>query len=335
MPRVISIISMGFSGSTLLDCLVGSIPGVFSTGEVTYLPWQIYRGSGDRRAVSQEEAAARQDVCSCLRSFRTCEVWTRIVRRLNDKVGFDIYQDPFRFKIAILANPQYVPVGERRWQDLLLYRLPRRATQLATGPVVLKPLVDLARFWMRRRIENNWLLFDTICELFGAQYVVDSSKDLLRFQMLRSFRPADIRPVVLIREIHGVAYSGFKRKRDPVKTAKRWVQYYNYVMAQLRRSGSVDWHVVLYRNLARNPVGERRRIAKLLDLPDPGDDIRIDTRDSHLVAGSAMRYRGSIAIQYDDAWQRKMHPDLRGTVRRIAQGLDAELREIIERSETK
>lgn len=335
MSGVISIISAGHSGSTLLDYVVGSIPGVFPTGEVTYLPWQIHRRGGDPPTVSQEEALATQNVCTCLRTFRTCEVWSRIVRHLNEKVGFDIYQDPFRFKIAILTNPRYVRLGERRRRDLLLYRLPRRVTQLAMGRGPLKPLANLARFSIRHRIQNNWLLFDAICEQSGAKFATDCSKDLLRFEMLRSLRPADIRLIVLIREIHGVAYSALKRKRDPIKTAENWVQYYNRIMAQLRRTNSLGYHVVLYRNLTRDPATERRRLADFLDVPDPGDDVQIDTRESHLVAGNPMRYCGRIVIRHDEAWQREMHPDLRGTVHRIAQGLDAELREILEKSEAK
>ena len=43
MVNLIYIVSPGHSGSTLLDMLLGSLPGVFSLGECTYLPWQLYR----------------------------------------------------------------------------------------------------------------------------------------------------------------------------------------------------------------------------------------------------------------------------------------------------
>lgn len=112
MSKMISVISPGHSGSTLLDFVIGSIPGVFSTGEVTYLPWQIYRRTGGDPSVTKEEALAKQDVCSCLNTFRACDTWKTIIDRLSGAVGFDIYEDPFRFKMAIFANQRYIKPRE-------------------------------------------------------------------------------------------------------------------------------------------------------------------------------------------------------------------------------
>ena len=44
--KLIYIVAAGHSGSTLLDMLIGSIPGVFSTGELNHLPWQLSRTPG-------------------------------------------------------------------------------------------------------------------------------------------------------------------------------------------------------------------------------------------------------------------------------------------------
>lgn len=335
MSKIISVISPGHSGSTLLDFIIGSIPCVFSTGEVTYLPWQIHRRPEGPSSVTREEALAQQNVCSCLRTFRACDTWVQIINRISEAVGFDVYQDPFRFKIAIFANQRYVRPREMRWLKLLfhhlpLYYIPHRTIEYAMKKSALAPLAKLSKHLIRNRLKNNWLLFDTIGEVCGSQYVVDSSKDMLRLQMLHSFRPTDVRVILLVRDICGVAYSEIKRKGNPLMRARQWVSYYNRIMPQLHSIKNVNYHVVLYENLTRDPIGQRRRIAEYLDLPDPGDNIQIDTTKSHLVAGNPMRYRGKIDIKHDNAWQAEINESLRREIRDIGQALDKQLRKIID-----
>jgi hypothetical protein len=332
VSKVVSIICAGHSGSTLLDCVIGSIPGAFSTGELTYLPWQIGRSAGHPSAVSAEEARVTEDVCSCLRSFRTCEAWSAVIARLSEKVGFDIYQDPYRFNMAILRNAGYTRPNNKRWKNLLTAPWPRWLTNLAIQHRPLRFVRDLAQAYVRAPVENNWLLFDTMHEVLGAEYVVDSTKDFLRFLMLHSFRPEDIRMTLLIRDIRGVTFSSVKRGLDPLAWAKLWLRYHNRIMTALRENKDVKWEIVLYENLVEHPLEVRKRLANFLDLPDPGDDLRINTRERHLVAGNPIKYQGEITIRHDDTWRTGLDPEVRRQVDTIAEGLDQSLRELIDRA---
>ena len=330
MLRVASIVSTGHSGSTLLDCVMGSIPGVFSTGEVTYLPLQIQRRGADPPTVSQEQAREIGDVCSCLSCFRTCSVWAPVVRRLSEKSGFDIFQDPLRFKIALLAPHKYVARDQKPWTHFARLQLPRFVINTAAQHRALNSVVRVARSCMQRTVRNNWLLFDTIAEVMGTKCTVDSSKDLLRFLMLHAHRPSDIRMVFLIRDIRGVALSFLKRKQDPIVFARHWVRYNNRIMSVVNSDERIDYQIVLYEDLARDPVGQRRRLASFLGLPDPGDEIHIDTRERHLVAGNPMKYQGNITIRHDRAWREELDPDVRREIDKISQGLSDPLKEIME-----
>ena len=69
--KVLYIGGLGRSGSTLLDRMLGQLPGFFSAGEIRDL-WQ--RGL-------RENA-----LCGCGAPFKECEVWTR--------VGKEAYPDP-------------------------------------------------------------------------------------------------------------------------------------------------------------------------------------------------------------------------------------------------
>lgn len=330
MSRVISVVSLSHSGSTLLDCLIGSIPGVFSTGEVMYLPWQLYRRGEEPPTVTKEQALASQDVCTCLKSFRECQVWRDVIERLSDKVGFNIYDDPLRFKMAILEHDRHWSCRPATpWKDLFLIRLPRIATIVGSRRRGMKIIADVVRTCLRRQVRNNWLLFDTICEASGARYVVDSTKDVVRAMMLHSFRPSSMRAIFLVRDVHGVVFSLIRRnsESDPIRIAEGWVRGNNRLVSVLDGIKGLDYVVVSYESLTRDPVSQRRRIAGFLGLPDPGDDIRITTTDSHLVAGNPMRYRGDINIRYDDAWKRELDPGLCRELDRIAKGLAKALRD--------
>lgn len=158
---------------------------------------------------------------------------------------------------------------------------------------------------------------------------MDSTKDMLRLQLLHSFRPNDVRVILLVRDIYGVAYSEIKRKGDPLMRARQWVNYYNQIMPQLHEHKNFRYHVVLYENLTRDPVEQRRKIAEYLGLPDPGNKVRIDTTESHLVAGNPMRYRGKIEIRHDNAWQVEMPESIRQDISKIEQRLDKNLQKII------
>src|SRR4029078_5765586 len=61
--RVLFIAGWGRSGSTLLDRILGQVPGVFSAGELRHI-WQ--RGVGEDR------------LCGCGEPFASCSVWRKV-----------------------------------------------------------------------------------------------------------------------------------------------------------------------------------------------------------------------------------------------------------------
>lgn len=307
MPaKLIYIVSAGHSGSTLLDLVVGGLPGAFSTGEVTWLPWQLYRRGAD------DESAMRQDVCTCRRSFRECPVWRSVIERLSAQVGFDIYEDPFRFRIALLNHERYT----RRPSRLL--RAARAAFRSSTGSP------RLHRIWSRQLadvVRNNWLLFDALCETQKVEYVVDSTKDPLRLRLLHEQRPEAVRTLLLVRDVRGVAYSESKRNRDPLAAARNWHAYYARalrVFAAMHQPGILR---VQYEDLCREPVTVRNRIARFLDLPESDCDIDACVREAHMIAGNPMRYRWNGQIRLDTAW----YEGFSGPARRKVDALAARL----------
>lgn len=288
VSKALYITSLGHSGSTLLDLLVGSIPGCFSTGELIWFPWQIYR---DGKMCSK-----KQDFCTCGKPFTQCAVWSSILRNLSGKVGFDVAKEPLRYAMNIIEPVRYGQAGRHH--------------------AVLKELYlrshgsGLAFFWdrlLRSTSEKSWKLYDAITEETGAEWIVDSSKDQARMMALYHVRPADFKIIVLIRSAEGVLASQLKWGRKPGPSLKRWLRLYNGRIASLLAGIPEDrFLIVSYERFTANPEQERGRIARFLGIETPLPTLSISGAENHLIAGNPMRYSKEIIIRYDDAWRSRL-----------------------------
>ncbi|MFP7754055.1 hypothetical protein ACLG6S_05255 [Thermodesulfobacteriota bacterium B35] len=291
MTKVVSILAAGHSGSTLLDILTGTIPGVFSTGESVYFPWQLHRNG--------KVCDLGQDICSCGERFSNCKIWRAVVSKISKKAGYDLFDNPFRFKMAMYKNQMYghqVSMSTRIVRALFL-----RSLKYCPSSPLLKVFV----FPVCASLKNNWIFFDTICQTTGATHVVDSSKDIVRMALLQQSRPGDIFTVVLIRDIEGVAASAAKREQDPLLEAQRWLKLYQQYMHIIKRQKDFQVKVVRYETMVEEPDKTREQLAQYLGLVlPPSVPLAINTKAHHLVAGNPMRYKGRIHIQYDDSWKK-------------------------------
>jgi hypothetical protein len=312
MARVLYITSSARSGSTLTDLLAGSMPQALSTGEVKHLPHFLRN--------ARDDSVERGNACSCLSCLRECSFWSDVIDRLSEKVGYDIWSEPGRFGLDLLTG--YYE-GRRRsirrkidprglYQHLIQHGRWRWAQRL------WNPLY-------RRRVLNNWLLFDTLGEVSGAEVIVDSSKDIRRLNLLCTHRPQDVSVVLLMRSLPGCAHSAAKRNRKPGKYARSWVRHNNRIHRLLCQLPEVRVLPVQYERLVSDPVAGRRRLAEFLDLPDPGQDIDIDTHRCHLIRGNRLRYAGRLQIEPRPGWagrtDEKMMRRFRRAVRRLRPGL--------------
>jgi len=303
------IVSVGHSGSTLLDIITGSIPSTFSTGELTYLPWQIFRSDNTHNEVTPQMS------CSCGSRFYECNVWKSIIDSLSKVKGFDISKHPFKFKINLLQNERYV---ENR---LSWARVQRMLFGLAAQTKGGAPIIKLWGAALHKSIDNNWLLFDAISTTCEVEYVVDSSKNAYRLRLLHSRRPENVRVLVLIRDVRGVAHSAQKLKMDPVIAARGWLKQYQRIFRTLENMKDVQCMLVRYEDLAADPVKERSRIATFLGLSKPASELDIDTRKMHLVAGNAMRHCGRLRVNFSEKWRDELALDTQRRIEKIGRQL--------------
>lgn len=279
--KVVFVAGAGRSGSTLLDRLLGSLPGVVPAGELRHA-WQL--------GVIQDE------YCGCGQRFRSCGTWQAVFQRAFG--GF---------------NAVPAAAFHRRQERLLRLRhVPRLASE--------RRLRGQLRTERDQWAATHLRLLDAIAAVHGAHTIVDSSKNPLYGLLLAGLPGIDLRVVHLVRDSRAVAYSWTRRlKPHPLKggeptfeLARTWqaatwwdaANLLSETLPPLRRA----YLRVRYEDLARDPVPALRRITGFAGLapvePVAGTRATFDLGVHHTAGGNPMRWEhGRVAVRPDRAWR--------------------------------
>jgi hypothetical protein len=318
-PRVLYLGGLGRSGTTLLERLLGELPGAVSLGEVVHL-WERGVVCGER--------------CGCGAPFHDCAFWAEVGRAAFG--GWDrVDIERLRTLRAGVDRIRHIPELARR-----------------------RPPADtLAR--VDAYVSHYTRLYRAVAEVSGAEVLIDSSKHAslafcLRWATAGASRagdagddrddrddrgaagppaPLDLRVLHVVRDSRGVAYSWTKQVRrpeavaggeeymarwSPAKAAAHW-NAENAAYALLGRRG-VPTSLVRYEEFLRAPVPALRRIAEFAGLAADGDalgflseaaDGAVTARLSagHAASGNPMRFQtGPIPLRRDDSWRSGLAP---------------------------
>ncbi len=297
MSKLIYIVSTGHSGSTLTDMWLGKIPGVFSTGEIIHLPWQLLRGANPED---------QQTYCSCGKDFEQCSFWSAALARLKEKTGHDIYQSPLGYDTSIHASQHYD-------KKSIFHSIIHIGLLQLHGLIGNTPLWKTISAYYASSIKNNWTLYDSIAEESGSEYVIDSSKNFLRYLFLKSMRPNDVKLVVLIRNVHGVASSSHHGLNEKIikERANDWERFYSRVGRFLKGLNKEEYYLLNYEKMCSAPEEELKKVASFIGIPEEKVplDAHIDTKHYHLVAGNPIRHQGKLKIRYDQRWKERLNEE--------------------------
>jgi hypothetical protein len=281
-PRVLFIGGYGRSGSTVLDRVLGSAPGVFSAGEIRHI-WR--------------EGYLENRLCGCGEQFRSCPFWAKVSdRAFGGTDSLDLER--------VLAVKSAVD-------------RPRRIPQIASGRSSARRRDQLA--WYGRKLRA---LLEAIAEVSGARLIVDSSKDVSHGHVLASLDPPiDLRVVHLTRDSRAVAYSWRRRRKfnpgsgEPMqrygllRASAEWVAI-NGLTATHRPAGT-PYMPVRYERLAAAPLPVVREILDFAGEPPASAPVSasgsVELQPSHTVAGNPNRFQsGTMRISPDREWRRQM-----------------------------
>jgi Sulfotransferase family len=273
------------SGSTLLDCMLGQLPGVFSTGELAYI-WT--HGLQENR------------LCGCGSRFLDCAFWTEVGERAFG--GWEAVD-------ADQMRELELEVNRHRYLPLLL--APRVSPRF--------------RRQLERYGELLGRIYAAIQEVSGARVIVDSTIDPAYGFLLTHVPNIDLRLVHMVRDSRATAFSWtrwqrrldrpdcvmYQRRFHPGVTALRWSIYHLLVDALARRTGPAAY--LRYERMVSSPETELKRLMDHVDEPLDRADLafirpgEVDLATNHTVAGSLMRLKqGTLAVRVDDEWTRAL-----------------------------
>jgi hypothetical protein len=273
----------GRSGSTMLERLLGQLPGVAPLGEVVHL-W--YRG------------LVKNEICACGEPFWSCPFWTEVGER-----AFGGWRNVDAREVLRLQ----AKVDRHRHLFKSLQHDPPARFRGA--------LLTYASYYDR--------LYAAAKEITGAQVIVDSSKHGSTATVLSHDERLDLRMIQILRDPRGVAYSWAKSVTRPETTDEALMPRYsattstvfwmsqNLTMEALHRRGARIARM-RYEDLVRNPRTEVASAWSALGLPGRGalpinDENVITLGKSHSVAGNPMRFKtGDIQLLPDAEWQQNL-----------------------------
>lgn len=290
--RVLYVGGWGRSGSTLLDRMLGQVPGVVAVGEAREI---FLRGCVENR------------LCGCGLPFDECAFWNAVGER-----AFGGWA-----QVDAGAMGEMRHRLDRPWQVpflLLPWRSRRRRAQASTY------IGALAR------------LYAAIAEVSGADVVVDSSKIPSYALLLERALPRRVRAVHLVRDSRGVVFSWQKHvNRTDGAASDTMVRYgvlaaaarydlYNG-MAHLLRGGGVPTVRVRYEDLVAEPGATVAKILRHAGARTAPTDLAylqqgaVQLVATHTVDGNPMRFQtGAVPLRVDDEWRSAMAPADRAIV---------------------
>ena len=290
MTRVLYIGGLGRSGTTLLERILGELPGGYALGEVVHL-W--------RRGLIDNER------CGCGKAFSACRFWDAVGAAAFGGWGNLDVPRVLRLQAAV-ERTRYIP------------RLAARRTGTPHGHHVR----TYAEYYAR--------VYAAAARVSGAEVVLDSSKHSALAYCLAYAPDLDLRVVHMVRDSRGVAYSWTKtvprpetdgeremHRYAPGRTALLW-NAHNAAFGLLRLRGTPVLRL-RYEELLTDPVAATRRVAAFAGLdPGPLDFLhreRVRLGQGHSVAGNPMRFAsGEIPLRHDDAWRVHLPPRQRALV---------------------
>lgn len=284
-PTVVYIAGSGRSGSTLLERLLGTVPGLVNVGEVN----DVFR-----------RVAAYDELCGCELPFSACPFWAAVGERAFGGWDPELVSEALGLQRRV-ARQRFLP-------QLLAPRLADEAFR-----------ADLARFG-----DLHARLYAAVLAESGGTVVVDASKgasqamaiarsvDMRLVHLVRDARGVCFSWAKAgVARPHGDGTRATMHSYRPQGTAARWALLQGEI-ALARRLMTAST-LARYEDLVADPAGTLLATLAGLGLPVPPAALRavdggsVDLPASHGLSGNPSRFRlGRQTLRLDEQWRRDM-----------------------------
>lgn len=283
MKKVVYIASVGYSGSTLLDMLLGSNDNVTTLGEA-YLLSQ-YAGS---------DAG-----CTCGEKVKDCKFWSQVEAEVKNIRGSD----------TSLAD---LNLGADGIKQTIFRKLPSLAdVSLIAG---IQPLWNLASKIdhtsqvFKQSAENAVLTYELASKIDNSEIIVDSSKYALPLKARYMELKEKFRVIFLVRDGRGVSKSLMKRQGlSMADAARKWDRFNFNLNLIMRTIPSKQLYTLKYEDLCNNTEQVLKDLTAFIGADQPLEIKPIIKENHHNIGGNPMRFRrAETEISIDESWKEKI-----------------------------
>ncbi len=281
--KILYIAGWGRSGTTIIENILGQVPGFFPVGEIRYV-WD--RGFMQNR------------LCSCGMPFRECDLWIKIV---SEAFGSIENVDPHTLN-ALMEDQS---------------RTLRIFSYLCQSPESIMQSPETQKY-----LENLKKLYMAILKVTKCKVIIDSSKFPIYGALLNTIPEFDVHFVHVIRDPRAVAYSWSKPKLlpgttrymktiDPVESSLHWVVW-NLVIEYIGKHKAKNYTRLLYEDFTDHPKETMLKIlANMGESEHPFlpfiDNHTVELQSNHAVSGNPDRFKlGKVLITPDNRWEKDM-----------------------------
>jgi hypothetical protein len=283
--KVIYVAGPGRSGSTVLDRILGTLPGTVSPNEFNRI-W--IDGFRDNKS------------CSCGQTFRQCSFWKKVVTEAFNHAG--------QIDVARMQEVWTQIDHSRHFFQLLL----------PIKSAAFKKRLQEYRDVLRR-------LYFAVAKVSGAEIIVDSSKIPSGALILNGVPELEVHVIHLVRDARACVYAWQKKKQNaksgvglrqysPLRTVMFWNM--RNILASLL-AAQLPYVRVRYEDLMKNP---RQELQRLLDRLAPfsgkrlnfAADNSIELPEYHSISGNPDRFSNGVTnLRLDMEWMAKMNEQTR------------------------
>jgi hypothetical protein len=295
--KVLFIGGMGRSGSTLLDRMLGSVPGVVSIGEFRKF-W--------RRGLDANE------LCGCGEPLRSCPFWKAVLAGAGDR-DFEAARAAEDRLLRALKN-----TAKFRSARLRDARFHRDLDAFAAARVaMLRSVVE---------VSGASLVVDSSKgPLYGMALALSAGLSVTPVHLVRDGR-AVAYSWSRKKEVRRTAeHTDLMPTLPAAVAAGHWVT--KSVQMELGWPGGRRPMRVHYEDMVREPKATVRRLLRRAGHPIPGEQTGPETGlvrfgKDHTVLGNPSRFeQGEVAVRLDDEWRRSMPGVARATVTALSMPL--------------
>ena len=278
--RVLYIVGMMRSGSTLLGRLLGELPGAVHVGELGLFTAPNFSADAG---------------CECRQPVAECGFWREVFHRAG---GMESAGDLERLQ---QTKEQY---RLRTLPRLLLPRTPEQKRGLGDY------LDALGRLYAAvQEVSGARVIIDGSKDpLYGFLLSQVPSVDLQVVHLVRDSRAVAFSHQRVKKYLPDASNPGFLPRSAPWQTALAW----NATTLLLSAARSPRPALLRYEDLVADPVEAIRRLWELTGEPLPPLDFldapALRLRQGHTVAGNPDRFQSEVKIKPDLEWQAKMRP---------------------------